>query len=451
MADIAPLRGYRYNQEVVPDLAAVVTPPYDVISPAEQEMYHRRHPYNMVRLILGDNEPGDTEEHNWFTRAAEELRTWREQRILLRDPQPAVYDYEIDYSAPSDLTKTRHGFICLVRLQEFAHGSIRPHEQTFAAIKSERLKLMCACNANLSQIFALYSDPAELVRGQLRVGREERPVVAFADETGIRHRLWRVTASEVIKRVAALMGEKPLFLADGHHRYETALAYRDLMRARYYDREEKASFNYVLMYLSSMNQGGLTILPTHRLFGRLPEFHLSSFREAAGRYFEVEPFPFDNAGAGREHVLKAFLAALRGAGSRHFLGLYSAGAGAFVLLKLRAEADSRAWRDHLPRPLHHLDVVVLTELVLKGLLKVDEKTLGDERQIHYSHDDREAVRLVDSGAYQVAFLINPTRVEQVQEVASAGLIMPHKSTYFYPKVINGLVLHLLDPHEDVSI
>jgi len=140
MADIAPLRGYRYNQEVVPDLAAVVTPPYDVISPAEQEMYHRRHPYNMVRLILGDNEPGDTEEHNWFTRAAEELRTWREQRILLRDPQPAVYDYEIDYSAPSDLTKTRHGFICLVRLQEFAHGSIRPHEQTFAAIKSERLK-----------------------------------------------------------------------------------------------------------------------------------------------------------------------------------------------------------------------------------------------------------------------------------------------------------------------
>ena len=449
MADIAPLRGYRYNQDVVPDLAAVVTPPYDVISPAEQEMYHRRHPYNMVRLILGNKEPGDTEERNWFTRAAEALRTWREQEILLRDPQPALYDYEIDYSEPAGLAKTRHGFICLVRLQEFAHGSIRPHERTFAATKSERLKLMCACNANLSQIFALYSDPAELVRGQLRAGREERPVVAFTDETGNRHCLWRVTAPQVLKGVAALMEEKPLFLADGHHRYETALAYRDLMRARYRDRGEKASFNYVLMYLSSVNQGGLTILPTHRLFGRLPEFHLSSFLEAAGRYFEVEPFPFDSAR--REHALEAFLAALRGAGSRHFVGLYRANAGAFVLLKLRAEADCRAWRDHLPRPLHHLDVVVLTELVLKRLLKVDEKTLGDEREIHYAHDGREAVRLVDSGAYQVAFLINPTRVEQVQEVASAGLIMPHKSTYFYPKVINGSVLHLLDPHEDLSI
>jgi uncharacterized protein (DUF1015 family) len=220
------------------------------------------------------------------------------------------------------------------------------------------------------------------------------------------------------------------------------------MRARYHDRGEKASFNYVLMYLASMNQGGLTILPTHRLFGRLPEFHLNSFLEAASRYFEVEPFSF--ASARREHALEAFLAALRGAGSRHFVGLYTADAGAFILLKLRPDADSRTWRDDLPRPLYHLDVVVLTELVLKRLLRVDEKTLDDERQIHYSHDGREAVRLVDSGAYQVAFLINPTRIEQVQEVASAGLIMPHKSTYFYPKVIDGSVLHMLDPHEDVS-
>ena len=448
MAEIAPLRGYRYNQEVVPDLAAVVTPPYDVISPAAQEMYHRRHPYNMIRLILANKERGDTEDHDWFTRAAEELRAWREQGILLRDPQPALYDYEIDYAEPPGLTKTRHGFICLVRLEEFSHGSIRPHERTFAATKSERLKLMCASNANVSQIFALYSDPAEVVRGRLRVGREERPVAAFSDEAGTRHRLWRVTASEVIKAVAALIKEKPLFLADGHHRYETALAYRDLMRARYPNRGEEASFNYVLMYLSSINHGGLTILPTHRLFGRLPEFRLNSFLEAAGRYFEMEAFAFDSAS--RERVLESFLTALRGAGSRHFLGLYTAEAGAFVLLKLRADADSRSWRDHLPRPLHHLDVVVLTELVLKGLLGVDEKTLGDERQIHYSHDGREAVRLVDIGACQVAFLINPTRVEQVQEVASAGLIMPHKSTYFYPKVIDGSVLHLLDPHEDVS-
>jgi hypothetical protein len=181
---------------------------------------------------------------------------------------------------------------------------------------------------------------------------------------------------------------------------------------------------------------------------RLPQLHLDSLLAAAGRHFEVEPFPFYPTG--RDQTLEAFLAALDAAGSRHFIGLYAAGAEAFILFKLRSEAGAYAWRDHLPRPLRHLDVVVLTELVLKGLLAVDEKILSDERQIHYCHDGREAVRLVDSGAYGAAFLLNPTRVEQVQEVASAGLIMPHKSTYFYPKVISGSVLHLLDPHEDVS-
>jgi uncharacterized protein (DUF1015 family) len=448
MADIAPLRGYRYNHKVVPDLAAVVTPPYDIISPAEQDGYYRRHPYNMIRLILGKKKPGDTEQDNWFTRAAEALTAWREQRVLLRDPQPAFYDYEVDYHDRSNLFQTRHGFIGLVRLEDFSEGSIRPHERTFAATKSERLKLMRACNANLSQIFVLYSDPAELVRGQLRKGREGTPVMVCTDETGITHRMWRVTDSEVIQTVRALMKEKSLFLADGHHRYETALAYRDLSRGKYPDRGGRAPFNYVLMYLSSMNQRGLTILPTHRLVGRLPQFTLESFLDAAGRHFEVERFPF--ARTGRDQALETLLAALHSAGQRHLIGFYAAGADALVLLKLRAEAAAHAWPDHLPRPLRHLDVVVLTELVLKGLLAVDEKTLSDERQIHYCHDGREAVRLVDSGAYEAAFLVNPTRVEQVREVASAGLIMPHKSTYFYPKVINGSVLHILEPHEDVS-
>jgi uncharacterized protein (DUF1015 family) len=448
MAEIVPLRGYRYNQKVVSDLAAVVTPPYDVISSAEQDAYHRRHPYNMVRLILGKKEPGDTEQYNWFTRAAEALKGWREEEVLLRDPQPAIYDYEIDYQEPSNLTKTRHGFICLVRLQDFSEGSIRPHERTFATTKSERLKLMCACNANLSQVFALYSDPAELVRRQLNTGRERTPVMAFTDETGIRHRMWRVTDSVVIKGVRSLMEDKSLFIADGHHRYETALVYRDLMRGKHPGRREEASFNYVLMYLSSMNQTGLTILPTHRLVGRLPQFPIESLLAAAGRHFEVERFPFHRSG--RDQTLETFIARLHSAGSRHFIGLYAAGAEAFVLLKLRSDAVADPWRDHLPRPLRALDVVVLTELVLKRLLAVDEKTLSDEREIQYCHDGREAVRLVDSGAYEAAFLLNPTRVEQVREVANAGLIMPHKSTYFYPKVINGSVLHVLDPHEDVS-
>ncbi|MBW1982416.1 MAG: DUF1015 domain-containing protein [Deltaproteobacteria bacterium] len=449
MAEIAPFRGLLYNQELVPQLDAVVTPPYDVISPEEQESFYESHPYNMIRLILGKPEPGDNEHQNWYRRAAATLRDWQQQGILVRDSEPAFYDYEIEYRQPPNILKVRHGFICMVRLEEFSSGTVRPHERTYEKTRSERLQLLNECKANLSQIFSLYADPAGIVSHYLKEGRHGRPVFDFVDRSGIHHRLWRVTRKDIVNRVMAVMRDKPLFLADGHHRYETALEFQRQMRQRYPNLGKQAACNYVLMYLSNMNHTGLTILPTHRMFVELPQYDTRSFLEKAGRYFEVSRYPF--SGHEQERVLEEFLAALEAAREQTFLGVYAREMNEFLLLQLRSEAKHQSWQKNVPSPLQKLDVVVLTELVLKELLRVDDHMLNDEERIHYRHDAREAIAQVDRGLYQVAFLINPTRIEQVQEVASAGLIMPHKSTYFYPKVINGSVLALVDPHENIPL
>lgn len=449
MPEIAPLKGLLYNQKLIGNMDEVITPPFDVISPEEQEMYHKRHPNNMIRLILGQQEPGDNEENNWYIRAAEALATWQREGVLVRDPQPAFYGYEIRYQESPDQSKTRQGFLCLVKLHDFSHGSVLPHEHTYEATKSERLKLMLACNANLSQVFALYPDPTHIVRESLHQGREQRPVFDFTDSKGIHHQMWRVTRAEVIQKVVECMRDKPLYIADGHHRYETALNYQKIMQQRHPERGERASFNYIFMYLADMHQEGLSILPTHRMFVQLPQFQMDSFLARAADYFEVERFPFDETG--RSRMLRDFLTALSSAGDRHHIGVYESGAGQFVLLKLRDNVGHEFWLAQLENPLRKLDVVVLTELILKQLLKVDENTLDDETKIKYRHDALQAMEEVDRGLFQVAFLLNHTKIEQLQEVANGGLFMPHKSTYFYPKVIDGSVLNLLDPNEDVQL
>lgn len=449
MPDIAPLKGLLYNQELMAKMDEVITPPFDVISPEEQEMYHKRHPYNMIRLILGQEKPGDSEHNNWYTRAASTLAAWQRDGVLIRDPKPAFYEYEIEYKEISNLSKTRKGFICLVRLEDFSSGSVLPHERTYEATKAERLKLMRASNANLSQVFSLYSDPSQKVSQYLHEGRDARPVFSFEDKSSIHHRMWRVTQPEAIKNVVDFIRDKSLFIADGHHRYETALNYQKIMQEKLPGRGGRVSFNYVLMYLANMHQEGLSILPTHRMFVRMDQFQMDSFLARATEYFEVVRFPFD--AAGRSQALEGFLNSLHSAGDRHYIGVYESKADQFVLLKLRAEVENVSWRAQLPPSLQKLDVMVLTELVLKRLLNVDEGILNDEAQIKYRHDALEAIEQADRGLFQLAFLLNQTKIEQLQEVANSGLFMPHKSTYFYPKVIDGSVINLLDPSEDVPV
>ena len=338
------------------------------------------------------------------------------------------------------MRQTRYGFICTLRLEDFSSGFVRPHERTFQSVKDERLGLMQACEANLSPVFALYSDPAMVVDHTLKLGREAAPVISFVDREGMKHRLWRVMDAEISDRVEALMLEKPIFIADGHHRYETALNYRSIQRQRLGNSSRNAPFEYVMMYLSNLDQGGLMILPTHRLLRHMGPWEPQDFLRDASAYFESPTtIPPLRANAGGVQDLE------KGQSARETLiGLYWRQAEAF----LSAQGQARGVLSYLAgrginKLLRCLDVVILDQLLLRHLLELSDAFLANERNIHFNQDLLEAVAAVQSGTYEAGFFINPTRIEQVQEVASAGLIMPHKATYFYPKVGSGLVIHPL--------
>lgn len=445
MAEIAPFRGLRYNTGKVRDLAQVVIPPYDVISPEQQRAFHETNPYNMVRLELGESLPDDSAKDNAHTRAGEYLRRWQEEAVLIREELPGIYYYELDYPLSADVKQTRYGFVCVLKLEDFSRGSVRPHEKTFQAVKDERLGLMLACNANLSPVFALYSDSTGDVDSALRAGREAEPIFSFDDREGMTHRVWRVTDPDVLQRARSLMVEKDIFIADGHHRYETALNYRHLQRKQFPNASGAASFEYVLMYLSNLNDEGLTILPTHRLLRGLGSWQPKDFLENAAEFFEISRYDATSAGEKewRRALEKDSLT------NKIVIGLHTRFADGFYLFKAKPDPVSAFLSElDIPRILQGLDVVVLDRIVLRRLMGLSEEFLADERNIHFKHDFAKALDAVRSGSDEAGFFINATRIEQVQNVAEAGLIMPHKSTYFFPKVGSGLLIHRLSPSEE---
>ncbi|MGV8075335.1 MAG: DUF1015 domain-containing protein [Syntrophobacteraceae bacterium] len=445
MADIGPFRGLRYNVDKIANLAEVVIPPYDVISPTEQELFYRINPYNMVRLELGKSVPEDTADDNRHTRSAGYLQEWQQQKILITDDQPAIYYYEVDYSFDPPTRLTRRGFLCALRLEDLGCGRVFPHERTFETVKDERLQLMLACNANLSPIFALYSDPELVVDHTLREGRETKAVADFKDRQGMNHRIWRVQNIDLLKQVRALMEDKSLFIADGHHRYETALNYRSIQRKRFPNASPRAPFEYMMVYLSNLKQSGLTVLPTHRLLRSWNEATTGVFLAKAENYFSISSFEDNEAGNSK------WRAELEAAGEKQelALGFYSKKVGFFYLFKAKPEAvSSYLIGQDIPEVLRELDVVVLDRLLLRHLLGFPEAFLTSGQNIHFTHDIPDAVAEIRSGRSEAGFFINSTRVEQVQEVATAGLVMPHKSTYFYPKVGCGLVARAMAPDEE---
>jgi uncharacterized protein (DUF1015 family) len=440
MAEIAPFSGLRYNPEKLATLADVVTPPYDVISPKDQELFHQISPYNMIHLELGKTTPQDTPTNNAHARAARAFLEWQRAEVLIRDERPSLYYYELTFSVSPEVRQTRYGFICALRLEDFSSGFVRPHERTFQAVKDERLSLMQACEANLSPVFALYSDPAMIVDHTLRIGRERAPVIAFEDREGLEHRMWRVVNPEVLERVSTFMLDKPIFIADGHHRYETALNYRTIQHQRLGNSSPQAPYEFIMMYLSNLDQGGLMILPTHRLLRHMGPWEPQGFLRDASAYFDITDYPLTAQGRRQwcEDLEKGRST------TDNLIGLHWRQADALYLLKARPEVVSSYLASRgINQLLHHLDVVILDQLLLRHLLEVSDAFLANERNIHFKHDLIEAVSAVQSGAYEAGFFVNPTRIEQVQEVASAGLIMPHKATYFYPKVGSGLVINPL--------
>jgi uncharacterized protein (DUF1015 family) len=442
MARILPFRGILYNPEKVPDLKAVVTPPHDIISPEEQEEFYAAHPQNMIRLILGKMFPEDTDDDNRYTRAAGAFRNWLDEDILRRDEEPAFYVTEMDYTIDEQV-RTRIGFVALVELHEFEEGIILPHEKTFSKTTTDRLNLIEACKTNFSPIFSLFADPPNETSELLRTTIQPlAPGQDFEDVQGFRHRLWRITDPEVQKEIAQRLADRAIYIADGHHRYGTALTYRNRIKAQNPALDSDDQCNFVMMYLTSMHDPGLHVRPVHRVIRQIDEGLVKDFLDKARIHFDVKTFDLD--ALDRRKIENTSLGqALTGTNSI-VIGAALRDDKSFHLLQAKEGVTDRVLSQDMPEPVRKLDVTVVTKLVVEGVLGLNGVALDDERTIQYVSTVAEALHAVHEEKCPIALIINPTRVDQLQEVSDAGLIMPRKSTYFYPKVMTGQVINKID-------
>jgi len=449
MAIIAPFRGYLYNKEKISNLELVVAPPYDVINPDQQEAYYQKHPYNIIRLILGKEEPDDNERENKYTRAANFFTLWKKNNILIRVPNPAIYFYVQTFKLSSEETRTRKGVICLFKLEEFSSGVIFPHERTLSKPKVDRLNLTIACKANFNPIFSLYSDPNFTIEHKIDIWGKTTPYIDIVDDQGVSQKLWVVDDPAVINEVKSVLKDKKILIADGHHRYETALNYQKIMQEKYPNLTGKETFNYTLMYFTNMEDPGLVILPTHRLLKEI-KFDLDGFLKRAQLYFDIQTIPFtlENEEQERKKVLAKMQNEAR---QRYLIGLIAKNSRSYFLLRLKGfELVDRIIPAQKSEALRQLDANIMEHLVFNHLLGISGSDSAWEDQVVFVHTDREAMDLIKSGKFEVAFLVNPTRIEQVKEVVAQGGIMPQKSTYFFPKLLSGLVINPLSPEETVE-
>jgi uncharacterized protein (DUF1015 family) len=441
MALVTPFRALRYDPARVQP-AAVVTQPYDKITPAMQDDYYSASAHNLVRIILGKNEPSDNERRNVYTRAGGFFDSWRHDGIFRQDTEPSLYTYTQTFTLPgSTTTYERRGFIALGRIEEYAAGVVHRHEQTLSKPKADRLNLLRATRAHFGQIFMLYSDSGE-IDSLLNVALP--PEVEIQDEYGVAHRLWRVADPKITAAVRAKMRDQRLIIADGHHRYETALAYRNERRqaagsARSNDggsdTTNLAPWEFVMMTFVNMNSPGLVILPTHRLVHSLADFSTAKLADDARKHFNLEevdcPVDSDRATKILQHAGHAGTALLAATKNKCFL-LHTpkaTGASVFGNLSLRQQA---------------LDVVQLHKCLLENVLGLSEESIRNQENISYLRDAGETLARVREGQANVAFLMNPCRIDQVRDIAFAGEVMPQKSTDFYPKLLTGLTIYALE-------
>jgi uncharacterized protein (DUF1015 family) len=441
MARIYPFRAWRYNPSAV-RLDDVVTQPYDKISPAMQQAYYQRSPFNLVRIILGLPELFDAERgENVYTRAARDFRSWREQGVLTQEKTPCIFAYAQRFKVPgTEIVKERRGFIALGKLHDYAEKVVFRHEQTLAKPMSDRLNLLRATHAHFGQIFMLYSDPAGSVEKILYEGNG--PAEAeVTDEYGVLHRLWKIGDPAAIRLLTTVMDDKKLIIADGHHRYETALNYSKEYAAASPAKAESSTSQLpqpaypeaaVMMTFVNMDSDGLLILPTHRVVHSLPHFDPVAFAIAAQEFFTVEPLETADPAASIELL-----------GREQGTAFIAATAAGALLLRSKPEAMAAALAG-LPERQRQLDLCQLHSIVLDRLLGLGAEKVREQSNIRYLRDAGEAMDQVRRGEADVAFLTNPVSIEQLREVAFAGDVMPQKSTDFFPKLLSGLTIYALD-------
>ncbi len=439
MANLAPFRGIRYNPNKVDDLSKVVSQPYDRVRYGLQDEYYALHPYNIVRIIKGRELEDDSPGHNVYSRARDFYQTWLDAGILLRDTEPALYVYHQTFTLADGTELTRRAFISGLELAEFSEGIVLPHERTLSGPKVDRLNLLRATAVNFGQIFMLYPDAENRINLLFDAaidGRSPDVDVRELLEKDVRQQMWVVTDAGVIAAVVAEMAPKTgLIIADGHHRYETALNYRGEMRMAHPHAPANAAFNYCMVTLVSMDDPGLTILPTHREIHSYTVKTTTQILGEAAVYFDVAPM-VDRA---------ALQAGLAGASATDCcIGFYD---GAYFLLRLQdSEIMARIAPDHAPE-WRSLDVSVLHELLIERIMGIDKERVAAKEHVEYHRDLDLAIARVDEGVAQCVFIMNPTRMAEVKACSEVGAKMPQKSTDFYPKVITGLVAMPVGPTE----
>jgi uncharacterized protein (DUF1015 family) len=412
VADVQPFRALHYDRDRVDGLQRVVAPPYDVIDAEQRAELVERSPYNVVGIDLPQ---GDDP----YAHAAEVFEQWQREGILVRDDEPGLWALEQDYTGPDGRRRTRHGFFARVKVEDYGPGRIRPHERTHPGPKEDRLRLTRATHANLSPIFSLYDDPAGAAWGALAPHLDGEPWAEVTDEDGTRHRLWRVADTQATEAVREALADKELLIADGHHRYETARVHH-----------QEGGAGHVLMCLVALQDPGLTVFPTHRLLTELDDAGRESLRTAVQRDFEIAEVTTDELEP-------------RGDGPVR-MGYLDSHHGRPLMLTLRDPAIAAAALPDKPDPYRGLDTAVLEALVLQGALGMSEDDISHLHGLDYARDTAQARERVESGDAQAAFFMRGTPVSQVRDVAATGESMPPKSTYFFPKVLTGMVFNLLD-------
>ncbi|MBZ5537957.1 MAG: DUF1015 domain-containing protein [Acidobacteriia bacterium] len=452
MARIFPFRAFHYDPTRVGVLDKVVTQPYDKISDEMRERYYASSPFNLARIVRGMQHPTDTEAENVYTRAQKLLREWIKSGILRQEDQPALFAYFQEYELPAVPGKrlTRKGFIGIGKLGDYSSGVVFPHEQTLSGPKEDRLKLLRLTRAHFGQIFMLYADPDRAVDAFLEEAALTAPDIRVTDEYGVVHSVWKITDPPRISRIQQELEDKRLIIADGHHRYETALTFRDECRTLQSGTAGPAApgdlppYEKVMMTFVNMESEGLTILPTHRLVSNLPYFEMKDFLTRVQWFFDLAGFKFFTPEE-RERKLEQFRRELHEVGQViPSIGLRVAGTSNFYLMKLKGTLNLQQLLPDVPERQHKLDVVILHKIVLERCLGISEEDIRSERYVRYIREFEGGLQAVERKESQLAFFLNPTPIAQVRDLAFAGERLPQKSTDFYPKLLSGLTMYQLD-------
>ena len=448
MAQVFPFRAFRFNPQLAP-FEKVLTQPYDKISPERQAEYYAMHPHNLITVEKGRDYPTDSPQDNVYTRAAAKIEEWIRDQVILQDPAPSFYGYTQEFRVPgTDLKRTRRGFVGAGRLEEYSAGIIFRHEHTLFGPKADRLELLRNTRTHTGQLFMLYSDPQKRVDTVLAQAESgSAAATELTDEYGVIHRLWVISDAARIKTIQQSMADQKLVIADGHHRYETALNYRHQRRASAASADANASYERSMMTFINSRGQDLVILAGHRVVANVHDFSWSAARRYLEPWFASEVFPFANVGE-QSSARDRFLARLAATSADRSIGAYPTapeGQRAFYLFHLRPGADLAQLLPSVSALQRDLDVVLLHDGILEPALGITLQAATKEMNLTYEREASAAMAAVDAGRAQVSFLLNPVDVEKVVEIATANEVMPQKSTDFYPKLLSGITLYRIEP------